>query len=300
LSLACRRLSQILADDDAIYRAFCIRFKSINYKDPSLSWKALFLSKDIQDMCIHLSDITASSLSHDIQPRYQERALRGEITCDACPHTLPDIWFCLASSCGTLGCGRSQRKHALIHSEEAKHPITLKLSTLEAWCYSCKKWLGVFDAPLSERHQVKWMLQSLAQNPDLELNAVRQRERNIFGLEREDPLALISSNWFMQWRSFLLGNAGRPGPMDNTHLFDQNERLRADIDYFLDYTFLSEENYWKLHGIYGGGPPIIEREIESRPEYDHIRFQLASWRKYAHCTRHPSQIERAANDICAE
>lgn len=60
-----------------------------------------------------------------------------------------NLWLCL--TCGNLGCGRAQfggvggNSHALAHTEQANHPVAVKLGSLTAdgtadiYCYSCNE-----------------------------------------------------------------------------------------------------------------------------------------------------------------
>eukprot|EP01113_Clastostelium_recurvatum_P037222 TRINITY_DN5411_c0_g1_i5.p1 TRINITY_DN5411_c0_g1~~TRINITY_DN5411_c0_g1_i5.p1 ORF type:complete len:976 (-),score=225.41 TRINITY_DN5411_c0_g1_i5:26-2803(-) len=46
------------------------------------------------------------------------------------------LWICL--TCGHVGCGREQEKHAEVHSKTGgNHPLVFSPSTMQVWCYSC-------------------------------------------------------------------------------------------------------------------------------------------------------------------
>lgn len=72
----------------------------------------------------------------------------------SCPHGPPDLWICLHPDCLSVRCGRTRNAHALMHyaSENERnggHQVAIKVSTLELWCYSCGRWLGVpYSHPL--------------------------------------------------------------------------------------------------------------------------------------------------------
>ncbi|KAF1984486.1 ubiquitinyl hydrolase [Aulographum hederae CBS 113979] len=68
--------------------------------------------------------------------------------CSKC-HLKDNLWLCL--TCGNLGCGRAQfggiggNSHALAHTDEAEHPVAVKLGSLTAdgtadiYCYACNE-----------------------------------------------------------------------------------------------------------------------------------------------------------------
>lgn len=74
-----------------------------------------------------------------------------------------NLWLCL--SCGNLGCGRAQyggvggNSHALAHTDQAGHPVAVKLGSLTAdgtadiYCYSCNE--ERIDPALAE-HLAHW------------------------------------------------------------------------------------------------------------------------------------------------
>lgn len=66
-----------------------------------------------------------------------------------------DIWVCL--SCGHLGCGRqSQKSHALHHSTALNHPLALKLSTGQCWCYVCDDFVPILpQAPFTPLYNIR-------------------------------------------------------------------------------------------------------------------------------------------------
>ncbi|KAI9594208.1 hypothetical protein BDF19DRAFT_127423 [Syncephalis fuscata] len=157
--------------------------------------------------------------------------------------------------CFALGCSRSRNRHAIQHSiQHTPRVISMKLNTLEMWCYVCEKWIGTPDSPQDERaFVVDWQTRLLMSSANLSCaqfpidkstqlpilsrnllgyplppvtslwyaagwNERRQREREIpFTLEN-DPFCFVAQSWMRAWSEFLLGNAPPPGPVDNSSL----------------------------------------------------------------------------------
>uniref|UniRef100_A0A8C1SH85 Ubiquitin carboxyl-terminal hydrolase n=1 Tax=Cyprinus carpio TaxID=7962 RepID=A0A8C1SH85_CYPCA len=51
----------------------------------------------------------------------------------------PNLWACLENGCSYVGCGESHADHSTVHSQEARHNLTVNLTTLRVWCYACSK-----------------------------------------------------------------------------------------------------------------------------------------------------------------
>eukprot|EP00762_Andalucia_godoyi_P006760 ANDGO_00954.mRNA.1 putative ubiquitin carboxyl-terminal hydrolase 16 len=61
-----------------------------------------------------------------------------QTTCAAgssCTSSFDDLWMCV--SCLHVGCSRSVQRHALHHSEKTKHPVVVRVSSPETWCFAC-------------------------------------------------------------------------------------------------------------------------------------------------------------------
>ncbi|KAF6728104.1 Ubiquitin carboxyl-terminal hydrolase 33 [Oryzias melastigma] len=59
--------------------------------------------------------------------------------CQDCNVKGPNLWACLESGCAYVGCGESHTDHSTVHSQESRHNLTVNLTTLRVWCYSCSK-----------------------------------------------------------------------------------------------------------------------------------------------------------------
>jgi uncharacterized UBP type Zn finger protein len=47
---------------------------------------------------------------------------------------LQDLWLCMVYGCGSIGCGRMQKKHAVRHADIKRHRLVLKVNTLDRKC----------------------------------------------------------------------------------------------------------------------------------------------------------------------
>ena len=64
---------------------------------------------------------------------YKCNDLKGR--CTDC-RTTKSVWCCL--ECYHIGCGRYEKKHALIHAQKDKHWICVNMeSPQHLWCYKC-------------------------------------------------------------------------------------------------------------------------------------------------------------------
>jgi hypothetical protein len=164
------------------------------------------------------------------------------------------------------------------------HYITMKIQTLEVWCYPCNKWIGVYDSHPCERYFAKLVCDAYQPITVLspmilsmvEENERRQRERRIYGLSKNDEFYFVSSNWWRLWRSFLVGNASYPPAIDNSILLENNQ-LMPHLSPMVDFHIFSRENWQRIQQIYGGGPEINEESL-SGPQYLHLQSQLKLWR----------------------
>ncbi|XP_069497766.1 ubiquitin carboxyl-terminal hydrolase 33 isoform X2 [Ambystoma mexicanum] len=81
--------------------------------------------------CQHLETIGGVTKDELIQ--------KSKGTCRDCKVSGPNLWACLENGCSYVGCGESHVDHSTIHSQDTKHALTVNLTTLRIWCYSCSK-----------------------------------------------------------------------------------------------------------------------------------------------------------------
>ncbi|XP_043492900.1 histone deacetylase 6 isoform X2 [Polistes fuscatus] len=111
-----------------------------------------------------LDEAAATSLTDFLSDNWQaltDRKMFAVIPLKECPHLntvnnvppcgidihLPcmecnskaENWICL--QCYTVHCARSINQHALLHSDETLHPLTLSFSDLSVWCYGCSAYI---------------------------------------------------------------------------------------------------------------------------------------------------------------
>ncbi|MEE6494691.1 hypothetical protein FKM82_001846 [Ascaphus truei] len=82
-------------------------------------------------VCSHLQsvgEVTKEDLLHKSHGSCQDCSVRG-----------PNLWACLQNGCSYVGCGESHVDHSTIHSQNTKHCLTVNLTTLRVWCYTCSK-----------------------------------------------------------------------------------------------------------------------------------------------------------------
>ncbi|XP_066453909.1 ubiquitin carboxyl-terminal hydrolase 33 isoform X1 [Eleutherodactylus coqui] len=60
-------------------------------------------------------------------------------SCQDCKVKGPNLWACLENGCSYIGCGESHVDHSTTHSQDTKHCLTVNLTTLRVWCYTCSK-----------------------------------------------------------------------------------------------------------------------------------------------------------------
>ena len=59
--------------------------------------------------------------------------------CKLCAHQGPNLWLCLHENCLDIGCGETGQDHSTKHAHgNFRHSLTLNLTSLRVWCYSCQ------------------------------------------------------------------------------------------------------------------------------------------------------------------
>ncbi|XP_034633913.1 ubiquitin carboxyl-terminal hydrolase 33 isoform X1 [Trachemys scripta elegans] len=69
----------------------------------------------------------------------EELIQKSHGTCQDCKVRGPNLWACLENRCSYVGCGESHVDHSTVHSQDTKHCLTVNLTTLRVWCYTCSK-----------------------------------------------------------------------------------------------------------------------------------------------------------------
>ncbi|ORY45267.1 hypothetical protein BCR33DRAFT_197570 [Rhizoclosmatium globosum] len=157
----------------------------------------------------------------------------------------------------------------------------------EFWCYKCTKWMGKQTEYVAETHFTDKIISAFLkpnQEPYKFLdthfaswNKRRYIERGMYKIVESDRLYMLSRDFLLQWREFLLSNAGPPDGIDNWSLIinaeegdedgftgrDESEyRIHPDALPFRDFGLISERDYLNLYSFYGGGPSLsVEQNI---------------------------------------
>ncbi|KAE8609494.1 hypothetical protein XENTR_v10011821 [Xenopus tropicalis] len=69
----------------------------------------------------------------------EELIKKSHGSCQDCRVRGPNLWACLENGCSYVGCGESHVDHSTLHSQDTKHCLTVNLTTLRVWCYTCSK-----------------------------------------------------------------------------------------------------------------------------------------------------------------
>lgn len=159
---------------------FCYRHRGLDFKIESLTWKQLYYRKLKYRFCPHINRCQLRSrfgrilsnlrFSNEKIPRLAEQldvALMQtkNVTCQGkgCTFGKNHLWMCAEEDCYFIGCGRRDNVHMMNHVKHERnepetiealtdrhapkvitynHPITIKLTTMEIYCYQCSAWVG--------------------------------------------------------------------------------------------------------------------------------------------------------------
>ncbi|XP_018415362.1 PREDICTED: ubiquitin carboxyl-terminal hydrolase 33 [Nanorana parkeri] len=69
----------------------------------------------------------------------EELIQKSHGSCLDCKVRGANLWACLENGCSYIGCGESHVDHSTTHSQDTKHCLTVNLTTLRVWCYTCSK-----------------------------------------------------------------------------------------------------------------------------------------------------------------
>jgi hypothetical protein len=168
-----------------------------------------------------------------------------------------NLWMCVTPGCFFVGCGRRDNKHMFRHIEETEHTLTLKLTSLELYCYSCEQWVGGSEKHEMEHHRYLQIREVLLRNTDVRFDtALVARRRK----ERELPYlrggmryyVIINSDWEKRWERFIIGDTDDfTERIDNSHL---------TMDYLMamgPYASVSLLAWQYFCTQYGGGPLVL-------------------------------------------
>ncbi|KAK9763801.1 Ubiquitin carboxyl-terminal hydrolase 33 [Basidiobolus ranarum] len=264
-----------------LWENLCFVERSINFKPKEWSWRKMFL-EGCERVCWHLNVVQPKQQQEIFINSFKNMQNTEPLRCEGntCLVELPDLWMCMKPGCNYVGCGRLKQGHAEEHWKEFGHELTLKLNTLEIWCYCCEKWIGIVGCSLAEYRMVEELTESLLpfhkNSHQVALNRRRQREREIVLCQYDDFIYFVNGEWISRWRGFLLGNEEIPGKIDNAPLLING---KVDPQLILwDEAFLVSPSTWEfLKETYGAELEISQDDIQSK-EYAFLRAALQQWR----------------------
>ncbi|RUS23493.1 hypothetical protein BC938DRAFT_475050 [Jimgerdemannia flammicorona] len=189
-----------------------------------------------------------------------------------------------------MSCGRLRLRHALNHHLQHRHNLTLKIRTLEIYCYACQKWLGTSSSHSAERAKVQSLTQLFSTSitspehlMEVHLNSRRQHERDFSTVNwnkavNEDHCKLVSSSWIFRWSDFLLGNTLPPGPIDNRSLLLEDGSVNTHIVCGVEFHIVGKEEWESIRDIYSVvGRALSEDDIRG-DAYVFVRKSIADMR----------------------
>ncbi|KAI8849023.1 hypothetical protein BC829DRAFT_392693 [Chytridium lagenaria] len=197
----------------------------------------------------------------------------------------------------------------MAHSNSSGHQMSMKINSLEIWCYDCKKWTGENSSSHeAEKYKVRQVqehfLKATTGITDFDflevflLNQKRQRERSMrFRLLPDEKAYFINVQFMIHWRQFLLGNSNPPGFIDNSPLvwppvMRPSQEDKAAVSKFesgilesgwpmavnplvnsLEHFAITNEELWNYLKVeYGGGPALTEDNIpKGNPLFRELR-----------------------------
>ncbi|CAO3621604.1 unnamed protein product [Cunninghamella blakesleeana] len=183
-------------NDNQFWHSICLEH-SIQYKQPSITWKELVLSKEMFKLCPHINLSLFKLLSH-----------KQLHTFSNCHHHHKCHYICFHPKCNFI---ENDHHQVDVHFNKFNHPILLKMSLFslfELQCFLCDKQLGVDSHMPSEKYIVQKIIQKFvtpinsANNESL-INYRRKMETSLF--YRPSLNYIIKKSWYDTWLDFLRG-----------------------------------------------------------------------------------------------
>eukprot|EP00808_Paulinella_micropora_P019580 g7018.t1 len=329
--VTCKKFKRMARRDD-LWVNVCWRQHALAVKPAGWTWKSTAKHAS-QATCKHLvevlfgeersktidklniGDVIESKQARNLKDAFRKVFTNEKAVCDgdgspggACRLGFPDLWMCC--HCYKLGCGRNQRRHALNHYHQTgNHFVTLKIKSMDFWCYGCDHWLGQRD--LVEKTFAEDFAQCLP-NSQEEKNAwrcvdvwrARRREERTWANSAARPLEtyyVLEPGWGDSWIQFLVGNGGPPGRIDNAGMLTttsesplwflrwrfHSETLQFREGIILENLHLVDETLWsRLSGRYGANATIHKNML---PE--EVATQLDEIEQWRYRMHHPSDDE---------
>jgi hypothetical protein len=265
MGFVCKGFHKVL-DSERIWSHLCEETFGLTYKLPTETWKNTYkqLSTHKVNCCPHLRWLDTKYLPRVFEKLTKHLAKQNSLLCYGSPEdeakchfSTKNLWMCVTPGCFYVGCGRRDGKHMLTHIKNTKHTLTLKLTSLELYCYSCRQWVGGEDKHEMEHLRYLEIREVLSRNTDVTYNQsiVERRVK-----ERELPRLVqamrywvaLSHEWEQKWERFIIGDDdGFCEKIDNSEITDSYIQRRGS---YLMVSLLAWRYYVKQ---YGGGPLIV-------------------------------------------
>ncbi|KAI7864056.1 hypothetical protein BDF14DRAFT_1268984 [Spinellus fusiger] len=280
LGLTCKSLSCLLTND-LLYRRLTERDFSINYKNPTTSWNAIYtqLHKN-NTLCSHLSCVS-DELSDTKRTCYSV-AVKTPLSCSICQKETA-THLSMATSVDSQVC-----RACLCAPGTDAFPVQLELSSHQLECYACQKGEAHQLGGGEEEHKVKTIVDTL-QREDATGNMDRRRKAEqllyVQELRREDMSLkhyLVEKSWSRSWMLFRTREGSPlPGRITNHKLSRSHGVLDPNIRLPLDkyrpapetHADIVSEVLWNyLEKAYGvQGKAYSEDDLQA-PEYVRLRI----------------------------
>ncbi|KAI9312213.1 hypothetical protein BX666DRAFT_1989674 [Dichotomocladium elegans] len=268
-----------LADNEGFWKALAKPLGITAGCQPYTSWKQLYLSGDLLEMCPHLVECM-QSITADILQSVCISTASERLYC-VCRRThiplCPDFGIC-------LGCD-DKIPHCL-RFKPCSHPVTLKLAMINFAalnCSICQKEIGKPCSPLTERHWARNVIQLLmaSSGPDRleQRRVVEQTQFKLWfhtwdvdvGQKFVAPHGkyLVDTAWFNAWTDFLKGASDEvPGPLSSKGLLRVDGSIDPTMTVGKDFVVLSEIARFYITRVYGLEDRLLSMEnIMANPEY---------------------------------
>jgi hypothetical protein len=267
----------LVSSHERLWHRLCEEHFGITYKLPGTSWKTTYcqLGQRI-NVCPHLrwlDDQYLEAVFAKLTRRFESS--RVKVVCDGhsldeskCTIPINNLWMCVTPGCFYVGCGRRDNEHMFNHIKETDHTLTLKLTSLELYCYKCEQWVGGSDKHEMEHHRYLQIREVLARNTDVRFDSAlvdrRRKERELpFLREGMRCWVVINPEWEKRWERFIIGD-----------IDDFNEAIdnsQITIEYIMvggKYSFVSLLTWRHLIEQYGGGPLVLYDSREQQWSFD--------------------------------
>ncbi|KAI8884247.1 hypothetical protein K501DRAFT_182662 [Backusella circina FSU 941] len=290
-----RRLYDI-SKDDLFWAGLC-RAQGIQYCLPESTWKSLFSSGNLFNMCSHMSPRELYSsipenkelLWTNIHEYLKDR-----------DHSIQSYSMCLHKNCDHYA--ENDEKHY----SNTGHSLSIKISPfniIEMWCYSCKKVIGFDNFTLNTNYHIKteqYVMREITKglvfmdtNEQLYTRIVSSRrkiELGLFKLQmRQFNCHIVEKDWYDKWFDFITEKADVvPGPLTNQKLVQQDGTLNPLLELGKDFELVGNLTRWYLERVYGTYDPLFSTKyIENSKSYCKLIHSIKVRHQMTQVARYP-------------